>query len=128
MICADETHSRQRPGRRGDSIKGQRLPKHTQWETTFGTQSEPKKMLKKWRGPFQVTEVHQGGHFDRLSTGRAAHYEKIKPHNARLEDSCISVDVHEDDYLIVDHACELNKRATHEKNHGNDVVNDCDLR
>ena len=85
-------------------------------------------MLKKWRGPFQVTEVHQGGRFDRLSTGCAAHYEKIKPHKARLEDWCISMDVHEDDYLIVDHACELNKRATHEKNHGNDVVNDCDLR
>ena len=40
------------------------------------------KLLKKWRGPFQITEVHQGGRFYRLSTGRAAHYENIKPHNA----------------------------------------------
>ena len=41
-----------------------------------------KKLLKKWPGPFQITEVHQGGRFYRLSTGRAAHYENIKPHNA----------------------------------------------
>ena len=43
--------------------------------------SEPpkgtKKLLKKWRGPFMITEVHQGGRFYRLSTGRAAHYESI---------------------------------------------------
>ena len=28
-----------------------------------------KKLLKKWRGPFQITEVHQGVRFYRLSTG-----------------------------------------------------------
>ena len=28
-----------------------------------------------------ITEVHQEGRFYRLSTGRAAHYENIKPHN-----------------------------------------------
>ena len=39
------------------------------------------KLLKNWRGPFQITELHQVGHFYRLRTGRAAHYEKIKPHN-----------------------------------------------
>ena len=33
-----------------------------------------KKLLKKWCGPFQINEVHQGGRFYRLSTGRAAHY------------------------------------------------------
>ena len=48
-----------------------------------------KKLLKKWRGPFQITEVHQGGRFYRLSTGRAAHYENIKPHKASSEDWCI---------------------------------------
>ena len=32
-----------------------------------------KKLLKKWRGPFMITEVHQEGRFYRLSTGRAAH-------------------------------------------------------
>ena len=39
-----------------------------------------KKLLKKWRGPFMITEVHQQGRFYRLSTGRAAHYEILKPH------------------------------------------------
>ena len=39
-----------------------------------------KKLLKKWRGPFMITEVHQQGRFYRLSTGRAAHYENLKPH------------------------------------------------
>ena len=28
-----------------------------------------------------ITEVHQEGRFYRLNTGRAAHYENIKPHN-----------------------------------------------
>ena len=32
-----------------------------------------KKLLKKWRGPFKITEVHQQGRFYRLSTGRAPH-------------------------------------------------------
>ena len=31
-----------------------------------------KKLLKKWRGPIMITEVHQQGRFYRLSTGRAA--------------------------------------------------------
>ena len=39
-----------------------------------------KKLLKKWRGPFMITGVHQQGRFYRLSTGRAAHYENLKPH------------------------------------------------
>ncbi|XP_063725727.1 uncharacterized protein LOC134853651 [Symsagittifera roscoffensis] len=34
-----------------------------------------KKLLKKRRGPFMITEVHQQEQFYRLSTGRAAHYE-----------------------------------------------------
>ena len=75
--------------------------------------------MKKWRGPFQITEVHQGGRFDRLSTGRAAHYENIKPHNASSLDWCI--------HLIVDPACEVNERGTRDKNDGNEVVDDCDL-
>ena len=86
-----------------------------------------KKLLKKWRGPFQITEVHQGGRFYRLSTGRAAHYENIKPHNASSEDWCIPVDMQEGDYLIVDPACEVNERGTRDKNDGNEVVDDCDL-
>ena len=45
-----------------------------------------KKVLKKWRVSFQITEVRQGGRFYWLSTGRAAHCENIKPHNASSED------------------------------------------
>ena len=88
---------------------------------------ETKKFLKKWRGPFQITEVHQGGRFYRLSTGRAAHYKNIKPHNASSEDWCIPADMQEGDYLIVDPACEVNERGTRDKNDGNEVVDDCDV-
>ena len=86
-----------------------------------------KKLLKKWRGPFQITDVHQGGRFNRFSTGRAAHYENIKPHNASSEDWCIPADSQEGDYLIVDPACEVNENGTRDKNDGNEVVDECDL-
>ena len=86
-----------------------------------------KKLVKKWRGPFQITEVHQGGRFYRLSTGRAAHYGNIKPHNASSEDWCIPADMQEGDYLIVDPACEVNERGTPDKNDGNEVMDECDL-
>ena len=85
------------------------------------------KILKKWRGPFQITEVNQGGRFHSLSTGRAAHYENIKPHNASSEDWCIPADMQEGDYLIVVPACEVNERGTRNKNDGNEVLDDCDL-
>ena len=58
-----------------------------------------KKLLKKWRGPFMITKVHQEGRFYRLSTGRAARYENIKPHNPSTEDWCIPTDMEEGDYL-----------------------------
>ena len=32
-----------------------------------------------------ITEVRHEGRFYRLSTGRAAHYENIKPHNPSTE-------------------------------------------
>ena len=73
-----------------------------------------KKLLKKWRGPFMITEVHQEGRFYRLSTGRAAHYENIKPHNPSTEDWCIPADMEEGDYLIMNPACEVNEKGTRE--------------
>ena len=42
-----------------------------------------------------ITEVHQEGRFYRLSTGRAAHYENIKPYNPSTEDWCIPADMEE---------------------------------
>ena len=81
-----------------------------------------KKLLKKWRGPFMITEVHQEGRFYRLSTDRAAHYENLKPHNISTEDWCIPADMEEGDYLMMDPACEVNEKDTREKNDGNEVV------
>ena len=71
--------------------------------------------------------MHQAGCFYRLSTGRAFHYENIKPHNASLEDWCIPADMNGEDYFIVDPTCEVNGRGTRDKNDGNEVVHDCDL-
>ena len=62
-----------------------------------------------------------------MSTRRAAHYENIKPHNASSEDWCIPADMQEGDYLTVDPACEVNESGTHDKNDGNEVVDECDL-
>ena len=69
-----------------------------------------------------ITEVHQEGRFYRLSTGRAAHYENIKPHNPSTEDWCIPADMEEGDYLMMDPACEVNEKGTREKNDVNEVV------
>ena len=93
----------------------------------IGSTKRNQKLLKKWRGPFQIIDVHQGNRFYRLSTERAAHYENIKPHNASSEDWCIPADMQEGDYLIVDPACEMNERCTRDKNDGNEVVDGCDL-
>ena len=76
---------------------------------------ETKKLLKKWRGPFQKTELHQGVRFYRLGTGRAAQYENIQPQNASLEDWCIPAEMHDEDYLIVFPAREVNERGTRQK-------------
>ena len=44
-----------------------------------------------------------------------------------MEGWCIAADMQEGDYLIVDPACEVNERGTHDKNNGNEVVDNCDL-
>ena len=67
-----------------------------------------KKLLKKWRGPFMITEVHQQGQFYRLSTGQAAHYENLKPHVPSPEDWCMPQDMEGLEYLLVEPACEVN--------------------
>ena len=59
-----------------------------------------------------ITEVRQEGRFYRLSTGRAPHYENIKPHNPSTGDWCIPADMEEGDYLIMDPACEVNEKDT----------------
>ena len=83
--------------------------------------TKKKKAPKKVEGTL-ITEVHQEGRFYRLSTGRAAHYENIKPHNPSTEDWCIPADMEEGDYLMMDPACEVNEKGTREKNDGNEVI------
>ena len=67
-------------------------------------------------------DVHQEERFYRLSTGRAALCENIKPHNPSTEDWCIPAGMEEGDYLMMDPACEVNETGTREKNDGNEVI------
>ena len=80
------------------------------------------KLLKKLRGPFMITKVHQEGRFCRLSTGRAAHFENIKPHNLSTEDWFIPEDMEEGDYLMMNPACEVNEKGYSKKNDGNEAL------
>ena len=66
--------------------------------------------------------MHQEGPFYRLSTGRAAHFENIKPHNPSTEDWCIPQDIEEVDYLMMALACEVNEKGTRGKIDGNEVT------
>ena len=79
-----------------------------------------KKLRKKWRGPFMITEVHQQGRFYRLSTGRAAHSENLKYHVPSPEDWCVRQNMEGLEYLLVETACEVNEKGTREKNDGNE--------
>ena len=49
-----------------------------------------------------ITEVHQQGRFYRLSTGRAAHYEKLKPHVPSPEGWCVPQNMEGLEYLLVE--------------------------
>ena len=79
-----------------------------------------KELLKKWRGPFMIMEVHQQGRFYRLSTGRAAHYENLKPHVPSPEDWCVPQNMEGLEYLLVEPDCEVNEKGTREKTYGNE--------
>ena len=69
-----------------------------------------------------ITEVHQQGRFYRLSTGRAAHYENLKPHVPSPEDWCVPQNMEGLEYLLVEPACKVNEKGTRETNDGNDDV------
>ena len=81
-----------------------------------------KKLLKKWRGPFKITEVHQQCQFYRLNTGRAAHYENLTPQAPSPEDWCVPQNMEGPEYLLVVPACEMNEKGTREKNDCNEDV------
>ena len=80
-----------------------------------------KKLLKKWRGPFMITE-DQEGQFYRVSTGRAANFENIKPQKSSTGDWSIPEDMEEGGYLMIYPACEVNEKGTREKNDGNEAL------
>ena len=65
-----------------------------------------------------ITEVHQQGRFYRLSTGRAANYENLKPHVPFPEDWCVPQNIERLEYLLVQQACEVNEKGIREKNDG----------
>ena len=69
-----------------------------------------------------ITEVHQQGRFYRLSTGRAAHFENLKPHVLSPEDWCVPQNMEGQEYLLVEPACEVNEKGTREKNDVNEDV------
>ena len=55
-----------------------------------------------------------------MSTGRAAHYENLKPHVPSPEDWCVPQNMEGLKYLLVEPACEVNEKGTREKNDGNE--------
>ena len=126
-LCRRNTQQAQARQRKRFDVKAAGAKAYSEG-TTYGYfrtsyhRKEQKKFLKKWRGPFMIAEVHQEGRFYRLSTGRAAHYENIKPHNPSTEDWCITADMEEGDYLMMDPACEVNEKGTREKNDENEVI------
>ena len=67
-----------------------------------------------------ITVVHQQGRFYRLSTGRAAHYENLKPHVPSPEDWRVPQNMEGLEYLLVEPACQVNEKGTREKNDGNE--------
>ena len=69
-----------------------------------------------------IMEVHEQGRLYRLSTGRAAHYENLKPHVPSPEDWCVLQIMEGLEYLLVEPACEVNEKGTREKNDGNEDV------
>ena len=72
-------------------------------------------ILKKWRGPFMITEMHLDGRFYRLSTARAAHFQYIRPHNPSTEVWFVPEDMEEGDYLMMARAYEVNEKVAEKK-------------
>ena len=64
--------------------------------------------------------MHQQGRFYRLSTGRAAHCENLKPHVPSPEDWCVPKNMEGLEYLLVEPAWEVNEKGTREKKYGNE--------
>ena len=87
-----------------------------QYVCVFQNVISPKRTKKLFT--FMITEVHQLCRFHRLSPGRAAHYENLKPHVPSPEGWCVPQNVEGIEYLIVESAYEVNEKGTREKNDG----------
>ena len=48
--------------------------------------------------------------------------ENIKPPNPSTKDRCITEDMEEGDYLMMDPACEVNEKSNRRQNDGNEVI------
>ena len=79
------------------------------------TTERNKKSPNEVDGTFHDNRGAPGGTFYRLSTGRAAYFENIKPHNPSTKDWYIPADMEEGDYLMMDPACEVKKKAPGER-------------
>ena len=121
-LCRRNTQQAQARQRKSFDKKAAGAKAYSVGDYVWVFQNVTKKLLKKWRGPFMITEVHQKGRFYRLSTGRAAHCKNIQPHNPSTEDWCLPADMEEGGYLMMDPACEVNEKGTRGKNNGNEVV------
>ena len=94
----------------------QLVQKLTRWVTSCGF-SECYTTERKKETPEEL-EVR----FYRLNTGRATHFEIIKPYNPTKVDWCIPEDMKDGDYLMMDPAFEVNEKSTRENNDGNEAL------
>ena len=81
-----------------------------------------KKITKKMARTVHDNGVTPAGRFYRLKTGRAAHYENLKPQVPSPEDWCVPQTMEGLEYLLVEPASEVNEKGTREKSDGNDDV------
>ena len=68
MIYAGGTHNQEKSEKRKFDKMTADTKTHSFGDYVWAFQNlvspkETKKLLKKWRGPFEMTEVHQGGRF-----------------------------------------------------------------
>ncbi len=60
------------------------------------------KLLRSWRGPFEVREVKQGGRWYILENGMITHYERLKPYIPRVTDMDVQSPPPEGETEVID--------------------------
>ena len=115
MIYADKIRSKNKQ----DSGKGLKRKQLVQKFTPQTTCGYFRKLYHQRN--VQENESVPGGTFLQ-TTGRAAHFKNIKPHNQSTENWCIPEDMEEGHYMTMDPACEVNVKSTRETNDGNEAL------